>query len=154
MFTILDIIVFWPTLLRLFYVRRVGQIIKSFYSDSNEELAQLKQRKSVVFVFLLIAIIAIYNLTFTLVVVLVPHYRESFCKCDSIPDFIGGYVGAGVVFILEIVAYIYLMISLCTQRATIKYKIKPELLTLGSLWFVVRIIDLLTFTSTNCFFKI
>ena len=42
MLSALDILVFWPTLLRLYYISRVASIIKAFYAESNRDLARAR----------------------------------------------------------------------------------------------------------------
>ena len=64
MYVLIDITVLWPTVMRLYYLQRVSTIIKSFYSDTNEWLAQLKHRKSLTAIFIVILVILLYQLVF------------------------------------------------------------------------------------------
>ena len=54
-YTVLDILVFWPVILRLYYVRRVASFVKAFYANSDEELAKVRERKVSIVIFILMA---------------------------------------------------------------------------------------------------
>lgn len=130
-FIVMDIVVFWPTLLRMAYVRRVKLIIECFYSDTDEHKARTKQRRSFALIFIVIGVILIYQVVFIAVIIIKPDYRQAECTCTFTHAF---NIGQAVSFVVEIVAYFYFMGSLCSLRSPLKYKIKQELQVLGSCW--------------------
>ena len=148
MYAIMDIVVFTPTLLRLCYVRRVSKILKSFYSNSDEQLAKLKERNFLIIIMVIIAFITVYEV----VSLVISGYPHVYCTCSPFSDakFLAAYVPGSVSYILEVVAYIYFMIHICALKNQLKYKIKEELLLLSSCWLLMRIITILNITRSRC----
>ena len=84
MVSLTDFFVFWPTFIRLFYVHRILYVVRSFYANSNEELARARKIRIEAFIFFAALVVEIIQLGFTFTVAFETNFREAFCACSLI----------------------------------------------------------------------
>ena len=75
MVSLTDVFAFWPIILRLFYVQRVIYVVRSFYANSNEELAQARKTRIEAFIFIAAGAVEILQLGFTFTVAFETSFR-------------------------------------------------------------------------------
>ena len=151
-FVLSDITILWPILMRLYYVQRVAAIIKSFYSDTSEQLALLKYRKSLIGVLFVISVVTVYSIVYILVISGVSQIRQCYCICrfNSLTQFVFFEIIQGFAYVLEVIVYVYFLIGLCKLQTQLKYKIKEELLLLSLGWFLNRLTLIIQINTPFC----
>ena len=151
--SLIDVVLFWPTIFKLFYVHRVISIYKSFFADSNEERAKTKIRKVFLTVLLIAAAAEVLQLGFTFTVAFEESFRELFCQCSLVSN--SNTVAASLVMVIgysfEILALMLFSWPLCSPHITLKYKIKQELLATSMCLALTRIAALVSLTHFNCY---
>ena len=145
-------LVTFPILFRLCYVGRVGSIIKAFYSDSDEQLAKSKERKFIILIFILVAFIFLTQFSFILGIIFSHDLRRYACSCVLVPSAFNVFtlVFGGVIYSLEILAYLRYSCSLCHHRTRLRYKIKQELIVLSLTCIFLKLISFYFQTIARC----
>ena len=145
-------LVTFPILFRLCYVGRVGSIIKAFYSDSDEQLAKSKERKFIILISVLVAFIFLTQFSFILGIIFSHDLRRYACSCVLLPSSFNIFtlIFGGVIYSLEILAYLRYSCSLCHHRTRLRYKIKHELIVLSLACIFLKFISFYFQTIARC----
>ena len=132
-YSVAAVLVSFPVLFRLCYIRRVGSIIQAFYTHSDEQLAKSRERRFIILVVVIMSLIFLSQFLYTVALIFSSALQRYACLCQEYDSaFLALAIALSIViYSLQISAYLRYSCALCRHRTLLKYKIKLELLLLS-----------------------